>query len=72
MSLKYLLECDTCDKRSKAYMTMHELKQHTRRWTHEVNVGRNGGMLETHLCDNCTDWGHAMDRALNERMARRG
>jgi len=57
MSVKYLLECDYCDKRSKAYTSMRDLKAHTRRWTHESIVKRDSGdMLESHMCDDCTRW----------------
>lgn len=66
--MKHLYECDYCDKRSKAYASIRDLKQHTRRWTHEITAHRTGEMLETHKCDECTMW---ENRITQERMARR-
>lgn len=70
MSIKYLYECDYCDKRSKAYPSMRELKAHTRRWTHESHVSRETGIIESHRCDDCTKWEQQQASFTSERTRR--
>jgi hypothetical protein len=68
MTMRYLLECDSCDRLSKSFRSLRALKAHTRRWSHTVGITDDTTSIDSHRCDECARWEAALQP---ERLLRR-